>query len=40
MKKVILGVALCGAAVGLAGAANADNSDFLSGSTDALILGG
>ena len=41
MKKVILGVALCGAAVGLAGAANADgvNSDFLSGSTDALILG-
>src|ERR1700744_2371342 len=39
MKKVILGVALCGAAVGLAGAANADNSDFLSGSTDALVLG-
>ena len=39
MKKVILGVALCGAAVALAGAANADNSDFLSGSTDALILG-
>jgi hypothetical protein len=39
MKKVILGVALCSAAVVLAGAANADNSDFLSGSTDALILG-
>src|SRR6201986_2205237 len=41
MKKGILGCALCGAAVGLAGAANADgvNSDFLSGSTDALILG-
>jgi len=39
MKKVILGAALCGAAVALAGAANADNSGFLSGSTDALILG-
>jgi hypothetical protein len=39
MKKVILGAALCSAAVGLAGAANADNSDFLSGSTDALVLG-
>jgi len=41
MKKVILGAALCTAAVALAGAANADgvNSDFLSGSTDALILG-
>jgi PE-PPE domain len=39
MKKVILGAALCGAAVALAGAANADNSNFLSGSTDALILG-
>jgi hypothetical protein len=39
MKKVILGVALCSAAVALAGAANADNSDFLSGSTNALILG-
>ena len=41
MKKVILGVALCGAAVGLAGAANADgvDPDFLSGSTDALVLG-
>src|ERR1700756_4822837 len=39
MKKVILGVALCSAAVALAGAANADNSGFLSGSTDALILG-
>jgi hypothetical protein len=40
MKKVILGAALCSAAVGLAGAANADEaSDFLSGSTNALILG-
>ena len=41
MKKVILGAALCGAAVGLAGASNADgyNSDFLSRSTDALVLG-
>ena len=40
MKKVILGAALCSAAVALAGAANADGaSDFLSGSTDALILG-
>jgi hypothetical protein len=39
MKKVILGAALCGAAVALAGAANADSSGFLSGSTDALILG-
>jgi PE-PPE domain len=40
MKKVILGAALCGAAVALAGAANADGaSDFLSGSTNALILG-
>jgi PE-PPE domain len=39
MKKIILGAALCGAAVALAGAANADNSNFLSGSTDALILG-
>jgi PE-PPE domain len=40
MRKMILGSALCGAAVVLAGAANADGSgDFLSGSTDALILG-
>ncbi len=40
MKKVILGAALCSAAVALAGAANADSaSDFLTGSTDALILG-
>ncbi|MGB6207671.1 PE-PPE domain-containing protein [Mycobacterium sp.] len=39
MKKVILGAALCGAAVALAGAANADTSNFLSGSDDALILG-
>ena len=40
MKKVILGAALCSAAVALAGAANADGaSDFLSGSTNALILG-
>jgi PE-PPE domain len=40
MKKVILGAALCGAAVALAGAANADGAnDFLSGSTNALILG-
>jgi PE-PPE domain len=41
MKRVVLGAALCSAAVALAGAANADgaDSDFLSGSTDALILG-
>src|ERR1700739_4132018 len=40
MKKAILGAALCGVAVALAGAANADEaSDFLSGSTNALILG-
>jgi hypothetical protein len=40
MKKVILGAALCCAAVALAGPANADgDSDFLSGSTNALILG-
>src|SRR5947209_8838497 len=40
MKKMILGAALCSAAVALAGAANADGAnDFLSGSTDALILG-
>jgi hypothetical protein len=41
MKKAILGVALCSAAVASAGAANADgaDSDFLSGSTNALILG-
>jgi hypothetical protein len=40
MKNVILGTALCGAALALAGAAHADSgSDFLSGSTNALILG-
>ncbi len=40
MKKMILGAALCSAAVAFAGAANADGADdFLSGSTDALILG-
>jgi len=41
MKKVILGAALCSTAVALAGAANAhgDDGDFLSGSTNALILG-
>jgi PE-PPE domain len=40
VKKVILGAALCSAAVALAGAANADGAnDFLSGSTNALILG-
>jgi len=41
MKKVILGAALCSAAVAFAGAANADgyDSDFLSDSTNALILG-
>ena len=40
MKKVILSVALCSAAVTLTGTANADGaSDFLSGSTNALILG-
>jgi hypothetical protein len=40
MKKVILGAALCGIAVALAGAANADGgNDLLSGSTNALILG-
>ena len=40
MKKMILAGALCSAAVVLAGAANADGaSDFLSGSTNALILG-
>ena len=40
MKKVILGAALCSTAVVLAGAANADGAgDFLSGSTNALILG-
>ena len=38
MKKVILGAAMCSAAVAWAGAANAD-SDFLSGSTNALVLG-
>jgi hypothetical protein len=40
MKQVILGVALCSAAVAFAGVANADDSnDFLWGSTHALILG-
>jgi hypothetical protein len=40
MKNVILGAALCGAALALAGAAHADvDNDFLSGSTNALILG-
>ncbi|RRR46849.1 PE-PPE domain-containing protein [Mycolicibacter terrae] len=42
MKHLILGAALCGAALGLAAAANAadeDNYDFLYGSTNALILG-
>ena len=40
MKKVILGAALCSAAVALAGPATADgSSDFLSGSTGALVLG-
>jgi hypothetical protein len=41
MKKVILGAALCSTAVALAAAANADGADgdFLSGSTNALILG-
>lgn len=41
MKQVILGAALCGAALALASAANAanDNYDFLYGSTDALVLG-
>ncbi|HEU0190974.1 MAG TPA: PE-PPE domain-containing protein [Mycobacterium sp.] len=36
---MILGAALCGAAVALAGAANADQSSFLFGSTNALIMG-
>lgn len=39
MNKVLLGAALCGAAVMSAGAANADNDDFLFGSTNALVLG-
>ncbi|HEU0190975.1 MAG TPA: PE-PPE domain-containing protein [Mycobacterium sp.] len=40
MKKMILGAVLCGCAVALAGAANADqNGNFLFGSTDALIMG-
>jgi PE-PPE domain-containing protein len=41
MKKMILGAAVCSAAVVWAGAANADgaDSDFLSGSTNALVLG-
>jgi len=41
MKKVILGAALCSATVALAGSASADGADseFLAGSTNALILG-
>jgi hypothetical protein len=41
MKKVLLGAALCGAALALSATANAanDNYDFLYGSTDALVLG-
>ncbi|MGB3473960.1 MAG: PE-PPE domain-containing protein [Mycobacterium sp.] len=42
MKQIIFGVALCGAALAFAGAANAANDnqyDFLYGSTDALVLG-
>lgn len=44
MKQVILGGALCGAALAFAAAANAeaytyDNSEFLYGSTNALVLG-
>ena len=40
MTRMILGATLCSAAVALAGAANADDgSNFLSGSTNALILG-
>jgi|GEM_PF-2118880 len=42
MKRIIFGAALFGAALGLAGAANAANDnqyDFLYGSTDALVLG-
>lgn len=41
MKQVVFGAALCGAALALAGAANAanDNYDFLYGSTNALVLG-
>jgi hypothetical protein len=42
MKQVLLGAALCGAALALAGAANAANEqnyDFLYGSTDAFVLG-
>jgi hypothetical protein len=41
MKQVIVGAALCGAAVAFAGAANADgvDPDFLTGSTNALVLG-
>jgi hypothetical protein len=38
MKKILLGAALCSAAVVSAGAANADD-DFLIGSTHALVLG-
>jgi PE-PPE domain len=40
MKKLILGAALCSAPIALAGLAGADNTtDFLSGSTNALVLG-
>jgi len=42
MKQIIFGAVLFGAALGLAGAANAANDnqyDFLYGSTDALVLG-
>ncbi|MCV7385336.1 PE-PPE domain-containing protein [Mycolicibacter longobardus] len=41
MKRVIVGAALCGAALALAAGANAANNnyDFLYGSTDALVLG-
>ncbi|WIM86055.1 PE-PPE domain-containing protein [Candidatus Mycobacterium wuenschmannii] len=39
MKKIVLGAALCSAAVMSAGAANADDEDFLFGSTHALVLG-
>lgn len=41
MKRVIVGAALCGAALALAAGANAANNnyDFLYGSSDALVLG-
>ncbi|MEB3032883.1 PE-PPE domain-containing protein [[Mycobacterium] nativiensis] len=41
MKRLIIGAALCGAALALAAGANAANQnyDFLYGSTDALVLG-